>query len=170
MRAKRSILELNGHESLLPILANVVGILIVAVVIIGQRVNLGILPDDDQTVTAELDARRAAAGSIEDEIHSLAGQIKRVHAAGAERYAQRAALAATVAAGEKDLAERAPRSMPKGASNLILPMPSRWPRRSWPRSKRRKARPSPSRASRFRFKTIPRPSATWSMARSCTTR
>jgi hypothetical protein len=105
-RRTRSAVDIGGHDSLLPILASVVGILIVAVVLVGARLRASQAPADaEPSPIAELDLRRGAAGSLEDEIHRLNDEARKVQIVAAERYAQRGALAEEIAAGEKVLAD-----------------------------------------------------------------
>ncbi len=104
-RRTRPGMDTGSHDSLMPILASAVGILIVAVVLVGARLRASQAPPDvDVSPIAELDMRRGAAGSLEDEIHSLNDQARKVQILAAERYAQRGALATELAAGEKVLA------------------------------------------------------------------
>jgi uncharacterized membrane protein len=106
MRRNRTRTETGGHDALMPILASVVGIVIVAVVLVGARLRASQASADvEQSAASELDRRRGAAGGLEDEIHDLNDQARKVSFLAAERYAQRGALAAEMAAGEKILAE-----------------------------------------------------------------
>lgn len=106
MTRQRKRLEIAGHGTLLPVAANVVAILVVAMLLVAARLKASTSADAQVSPVADLDERRKEAGSLEEEILRLNAEAQRIGALSAERFAERGALAAAVAAGEKALTDR----------------------------------------------------------------
>lgn len=105
-RRERTTLDIAGHSSLLPVAANIVGILLVGLVLIGARLKTSAPSDMEVSPIVELDARRKEAGDLEEEIHKLNAQARRIEAQVTERESEHKGLKASVAASEKLLADR----------------------------------------------------------------
>jgi hypothetical protein len=108
-RRPRAETDVAGHGSLLPIVINLVGVLLLVVFVVGERIKgIEALPEDDAQprLLADLDSRRAEAGELEEEIHGLNAQANSLSNLSASRRAQRAELAAAIAADEKEFALR----------------------------------------------------------------
>lgn len=99
--------EAAGNESFLDVVANMVGILIILVMVVGLRVkNVPItaaLPGAASAEQAELAARRAAEESLRADVLALAGEIQRLDEETAARQQQRDLLATAASALEQKI-------------------------------------------------------------------
>jgi hypothetical protein len=97
----------EGINSFLDVISNFVGILIILVMVVGERAKnfpLGMPPQS--TATAELDAARAEAEALERSVKEIEAQRATVQQELAGRSAQRDQVSTLVMAVERDLAAR----------------------------------------------------------------
>ena len=106
--------EAPGQDSFLDIVANLVGILIILVMVIGVRAKDAMLeasplpaPDDEPTaVEIEVETAKAAAQGIDDDIQRLTGTIKRQEFEVAYRRKERDKIQLLLAAAEQEMQKR----------------------------------------------------------------
>ncbi|MGD9723543.1 MAG: hypothetical protein AB7O59_19325 [Pirellulales bacterium] len=95
-----------GTDSFLDVITNFVGILIILVIVVGQNARNAPLPVVEPPVDAELEAARAEAATVEQDVHSINAQMKTVHAELAARAYERDQVQTVVAAVEHELTKR----------------------------------------------------------------
>ena len=103
-----------GQDSFLDIVANLVGILIILVMVIGVNAKdamLDVAPTDEPSPIAmppaiDVEGARAAAAAVESDIHQIDAKIKRQEFDIAFRRAERERVQLIVQAAEEQLAER----------------------------------------------------------------
>jgi hypothetical protein len=82
-RQRKQHVEAPGQDSFLDIVANLVGILIILIMVIGARATNAMVeatPDgvaEDETVKIDLEGARAAAEAVEADVHKVDAKIKR---------------------------------------------------------------------------------------------
>ncbi len=122
-RSKSSPVEAPGQDSFLDVVANLVGILIILVMVVGTQAKDAIVAEElerrEQTdpVTevagsseenaklADVSAEEQAASAVESSLMELEGQLQRQELENRYRQAERDRLLALVAAAEKTLSE-----------------------------------------------------------------
>src|SRR5215467_1261972 len=94
-----------GSDSFLDVIANMVGILIILVVVVGIRVKqMPQVPKElDPAIVSELSARQTAAQNLERDVLDLNRQMEHVKQLMGIRSEERAALALMLADGEREL-------------------------------------------------------------------
>ncbi|MBN1589840.1 MAG: hypothetical protein JW888_10030 [Pirellulales bacterium] len=105
VRSRRDIND-AGQDSFLDIVANIVGILIILVMVMGVRaknapVRLSIPSPDQQAAERDLQEKLAAEQSLRRTVFETAATIKEVEEAKRARYAERSKLALMSSAAEK---------------------------------------------------------------------
>jgi len=95
-----------GGDSFLDVITNIVGILIILVMIVGQRGKDKPIAPIPSSSSAELAAAQSKAVSIEQDVHRIATQMASVQNELAGRANERNNLSTLIAAIEKDLADR----------------------------------------------------------------
>jgi hypothetical protein len=98
-----------GQDSFLDIVANVVGILIILVMVIGARATDAMVeaaPQVDEPPAVDVDTPEAAAASLESDIHAIAEKIKREEFEIEYRSKERDKINVCVAALERELEQQ----------------------------------------------------------------
>ncbi len=98
--------ESAGVDSFLDVISNFVGILIILVMVVGQRARDFPFALAGNSKAAELAAAHSEAAAIEAEVGRIADQAKVVQAELAERVRERGGVETVVTAVERELAER----------------------------------------------------------------
>ena len=95
-----------GTDSFLDVITNFVGILIILVMVVGQRARNAPLPAVDPPGKAELEAAQREAATIEEDVNKIAAQMSTVEAEVAARTYERDQVNTLVAAIEQAVAKR----------------------------------------------------------------
>ncbi len=95
-----------GSDSFLDITTNIVGILIILVMVVGERAKMVPVEASPAPPSAELVAARGEAVRLEQDVHDLAHQMTAVQSALQMRAAERNQLATLMAAVEQELEAR----------------------------------------------------------------
>jgi hypothetical protein len=95
-----------GTDSFLDVITNFVGILIILVMVVGDRAKHAPLPEVAPPVDKQLEAAAAENTAIEREVHEIAAQMEVVTAEMAARTFERDQLQTLVAAVEHDIREK----------------------------------------------------------------
>jgi hypothetical protein len=107
-RARSGGIEAPGQDSFLDVVANLVGILIILVMVVGAQAKNALVAATaaaDEN-TADLDAPRQAVARVESDIHQLDAQAKFIAAEYSARFQERGQLQLLVAAVERELEQR----------------------------------------------------------------
>jgi hypothetical protein len=96
----------ESTNSFLDVITSSIGILIILVMVAGQRSRQAVEAMATAPLTAELAAAQAEAVTLEQDVHRIADQMATVRAELAVRSAERGQLSTLVAAIEQDLAKR----------------------------------------------------------------
>jgi hypothetical protein len=111
-RGSRPQTEDPGQDSFLDIVANLVGILIILIMVIGARATDAMISVDHQEAIADVgpqidvEAARAAADAVERDIHQIDAKIKRQDLEVAYRRAERDRIMQVLGALEEQLESR----------------------------------------------------------------
>lgn len=95
-----------GTDSFLDVITNFVGILIILVMVVGERARQAPLPEAPRPAQEELEAARAEGSAVEDDVRRIANQMKIVHSEMAARTFERDQVQTLITAVEHDLSER----------------------------------------------------------------
>jgi hypothetical protein len=101
-----------GHDSFLDIVTNIVGILIILVMVVGVQAKDAWIEAADETVSdvledeIDVETPRAAAASVEAEIHAIMEKTNRVTAEAKAHFVRREQLQLLVTAAQQDLERR----------------------------------------------------------------
>jgi hypothetical protein len=95
-----------GTDSFLDVITNFVGILIILVMVVGQRARNAPLPDVSRPADTALEAAAAEAAAVEGDVQRIAAKMRQVRAEMAARTFQRDQVQTLITAVEHDLAER----------------------------------------------------------------
>jgi hypothetical protein len=99
--------EFAGGDSLRNAVTNIVGILILLIMIVGQQARRAtVAPQRTAAEQAELSAAQQNAKAIEGDVHRIAAEIESVQQETASRYRERAQLGALIQAANIELARR----------------------------------------------------------------
>jgi hypothetical protein len=107
-RREPAEVESAGHESFLDVVTNIVCILIILVMIVGQRAHDMVVAEASTPAgpsQAYAEAQQTAA-SLEQDVNHLSEEIGTVRQTAAARFAERDRLSTILAAAEHDLAKR----------------------------------------------------------------
>jgi len=107
-RREPAEVESAGHESFLDVVTNIVCILIILVMIVGQRAHNLIVSESSTPAgpaQTAIDAQQAAA-ALEEDVAHLTGEIATVRQTAAARFAERDHLSTILTAAEHELAKR----------------------------------------------------------------
>jgi hypothetical protein len=96
----------ESTNSFLDVITSSIGILIILVMVAGQRSRQAVEALANAPLSAELATAQSEASSLEQEIHGVASRMANVQAELAARMAQRSHVSTLVAAVEQDLAKR----------------------------------------------------------------
>jgi hypothetical protein len=96
----------ESTNSFLDVITSSIGILIILVMVAGQRSHEAIEALANAPASAELAAAESEAGRLEQDVQAIAGQMAHVQAELQARMAERAQVSTLVAAVEQDLAQR----------------------------------------------------------------
>jgi hypothetical protein len=94
-----------GTDSFLDVITNFVGILIILVMVVGERARHAPLPKVARPADTELEAARAQASTIEGDVRRIAVQMEEVNLEMAGRARERDAINTLVTAMERKLGE-----------------------------------------------------------------
>ena len=98
--------EAGNDSSFLDVITNCVGILIILVIVVGQRAKNEPLVIAAREAAEKLQAARAAAAAMEQDVHQIAGQMAVVQSELAARSAERTQVNTVITALEARLSER----------------------------------------------------------------
>jgi hypothetical protein len=98
--------EAAGSDSFLDVITNIVGILIILVMVVGERAKRAPVEIPPPQPSAELAAARGAEAALDGEVRRTAAQLESVQAELVVRAAGRGQLATLAEAIERDLAAR----------------------------------------------------------------
>jgi hypothetical protein len=96
----------TGNDSFLDVVINIVGILIILVMVVGERAKSAYLKEESPEVHEELLAAQSEAVRLENDVHELADRMARVQAELQAKMLERGQLHTLVTAIEKDLEAR----------------------------------------------------------------
>jgi hypothetical protein len=105
-RRKQTEQEVAGNDSFLDITTNVVGILIILVMVVGERAKTAPLEVAAPAPSRELLAAQTESVQLEKDVHRLAVQMATLQDELRARFAERGQLSTLITAVERDLAER----------------------------------------------------------------
>lgn len=98
--------EAAGSDSFLDIITNIVGILIILVVVVGERAKTAPVELEPVPPSRELLSAHTESLQLEKDVHRLAAQMATVQSELRARFAERGRLSTLIGAIEHDLAER----------------------------------------------------------------
>ncbi len=105
-RPKAADQEGAGSDSFLDIITNLVGILIILVMVVGERAKTAPVELPAPAPNQALTAARAESQQLEDDVHRLAAQMAEIQAATQAKAIERGRLSVLVTAIEKDMDQR----------------------------------------------------------------
>ena len=149
--------ESAGVDSFLDVISNFVGILIILVMVVGQRARDFPMAFASNSKAAKLAAAHAEADAVDGDVRRIADQMKVVQAELAARVRERGAVETMVTAVERELAARRAALDEKTRGRYDAERDLAWPRPSSNGSKPKKRPPTRCpRPRRSRSKAIPR--------------
>jgi hypothetical protein len=98
--------EVAGNDSFLDVTTNIVGILIILVMVVGERAKTALIEATPAPPNRELVAAQTESAQLEGEVHRLTAQMATVAQELQVRSAERGQLSTLIAAVERELAER----------------------------------------------------------------
>ncbi|HEX4144081.1 MAG TPA: hypothetical protein VHY91_11150 [Pirellulales bacterium] len=107
-RREPAEVESAGHESFLDVVTNIVCILIILVMIVGQRAHDMVVSESKTPAgppPAAIDAQRTAA-ALEEDVNHLSHEIATIRQTAAARFMERDRLSTMLAAADHELAQR----------------------------------------------------------------
>ncbi len=108
-RANRHTEEGFGNDSFLDVIANIIGILIILVVVMGMRSKNAPMAEKQtnyKNASAALDDAKAAAASIEQEMQDITAEMQKVSMTSAARFQERSALVQAVTLRQRELDQK----------------------------------------------------------------
>ncbi len=124
-RREPAEVESAGHESFLDVVTNIVCILIILVMIVGQRAHDMIVAENSAPsgpAQAAIEAQQTAT-SLEQDVNRLSSEIATVQQTAAERFMERDQLSTILTAAEHELAQRRAATSTTNARAQVRPRP-----------------------------------------------
>ena len=161
-RSARQDTSAAGQDSFLDIVANIVGILIIRVMVVGVRaknapVTAAIPGPATQAARAELHEDMAAEQSLHRDVLDVVGQIESVRREAVLRHAKRAQLATAVSAWERRITSRRDRLDAKAREEFDLRRQAAESRSNLDRLRHEQARAERAESTPIRIESYPTP-------------